>query len=153
MAALVSMISVVVPIRKIDDRYTPGGFSGYLRDRGDSRFRWHDEHLLVSVHPDPEFVEFDLQSWEDRGLTAVESGRWIDICVVDQSGGPTLPCDWIEFDRKDSCVWLKGHERGEVIGPDDPGVVEGVVKLDRKILDRAEVSIVPAKPWWKFWGN
>jgi hypothetical protein len=36
--------------------------------------------------------------------------------VVDSFDGPTLACDWIEYDKKDYCVYLKGTPKGEIIG-------------------------------------
>ena len=41
------------------------------------------------------------------------------MCVAEvMFGGPTLPCDWLELDLKESIVWLKGTEKGEIVIPD-----------------------------------
>jgi hypothetical protein len=145
------MISVVVPIDKVDACFEPGGFSGYWEKFGKYSSKWNDGHLLVSTHHDPEFVGFEIDDWEERGLATVQSGRWVDMCVVDQTGGPTLPCDWLEWDPRNKCVWLKGADKGTVVGPPDTAPAAKAVHIPAKALEQAEVKLPKAGPWWKFW--
>lgn len=147
------MISVVVPTAKIDSCYESDGFSGYLKKFKKSQLKWHDQHLMVTSLHDPEFVAMEIEYWKKLGLVSVESKTWKDICVVDQTGGPTLPCDWLEWDRRHACVWLKGTERGEIAGPADPSITAGAVHLSAKALEQADVKLGQSWPWWKFWGR
>ncbi len=153
MAVRICMISVVVPISRINAVCSPGGFSGF-RARHQilfEKFGCYDEHLLACVHDDPEIVGMDVEAWERRGLKAVESGRWIDMCVVDQHTGPTLPCDWLEFDPESRCAWMKGTEKGEIVVPGIAELADQAVFIPTKVLEQAEVKIVSRRPWWKFW--
>lgn len=47
---------------------------------------------------------------------------WEDLCVVDVFKGPTLPCNWLGFDRGNksglSYAWLLGKPKGELVGRD-----------------------------------
>ena len=37
--------------------------------------------------------------------------KWKDFCVVESMmDGPTLPCDWIEFDPETMSVLYKEHQ-------------------------------------------
>ena len=56
---------------------------------------------------------FDMQclieKWEQFGLKGIietdGQKKWKDFCVVQNLlGGPTLPCDWIEFDPETRSV-------------------------------------------------
>ena len=86
-------------------------------------------------------------------LISVAEGCWKDLCVVDQLRGPTLPCEWIEFDRQENCVWLKGSERGEVVGPEDSSLFDSAVHLSPEALSKAKSTLVRNRPWWKLWGE
>lgn len=82
---------------------------------------WWDEHLYLSSSMNWHDADADLRFWEECGLTLLgESGgqkRWKDVCAVESGRGPTLPCEWIEYDPSDNCVYLHGAEKGAVIGP------------------------------------
>lgn len=112
---------------------------------------WHDAHLVATAYPDPEFVDLDVCKWEDLGLVPMEDGQWKDLCVVDQFRGPTLPCEWIEFDRAQQCVWLKGSERGEIVVPGIAEIGDKAVCVPAAALDEADIRPVRRRPWWKLW--
>jgi hypothetical protein len=123
MAITCEFIDIIVPIEKIDAKY-PGGFSAFKR-ANESLFGgrlWHDDHLFRDGAMSPQDAAEEVRFWEGFGLTGIASAEdgekhWQDICVVESMfRGPTLPCDWIEFDREQRCVWLRGHERGEICG-------------------------------------
>ena len=153
MAVSIRMISVVVPTAKIESCFEPDGLSGYLKKFKKSEIKWNDQHLTVAAYHDPEFVGWAVEYWEKLGLVSVESNSWVDICVVDQSGGATLPCNWLEWDRKQKCVWLKGTDRGEIIGPDEAPIIETAIHVPAKAMEQAEVKVVNSRPWWRFWGR
>ena len=86
---------------------------------------WYDRHLWCETAMSlPEDI---IQAWEARGL---ESGlpppgpngsrdmpwKWKHLCLAASRRGPYGQCDWLEFDPVDNCVWLKGTEKGPVIG-------------------------------------
>ncbi|MCX6244867.1 MAG: hypothetical protein NTU98_09200 [Bacteroidetes bacterium] len=125
MAIFCEFIDLIIPISNIDKVYE-GGFEKYKSDfiRFFGKTEWHDEFLLRTGAMSPADIQYLVESWEARGLTGVTSAdgqkKWKDFCVVESMfGGPTLPCDWIEFDRETRSVHYKGHPEGEIAGPGD----------------------------------
>ena len=89
---------------------------------------WYDRHLWCETAMG-ESRDIVTQ-WEERGLvsglpSATEKTtpgvqrKWKDLCVAASGRGPYGICDWLEFDPADNCVWLKGTEKGPVIGGSD----------------------------------
>lgn len=159
MAVRIQFISVVIPIDCINNSSYPGGFAGLQETEREhiGKLIWHDDHLLVECAMGPPDVQAIVERWEEYGLTARvgsdDSRYWKDICVVDYYQGPTLPCEWIEFDGKNHAAWHKSYPPGNLVDPslkheDNP------VMLTPEMMRSARISGVPArssKPWWKFW--
>lgn len=123
MAIQCEFIDLIIPIQKIDKVY-PGGFSQFKEDNknGFSGKLWHDQFLFRDGAMNPRDIRFLAEEWEKMGLEGIVeregSKQWKDFCVVEGLfGGPTLPCDWIEYDRNENCVYMKGKSKGEIIGP------------------------------------
>lgn len=62
--------------------------------------------------------------WQKKGLVPYyeKDGerRWKDMCVIESScAEPTLPCDWIEVDQENNCVFLKRRPKGRIIGREE----------------------------------
>jgi len=122
MAIRCEYIDVIVPIVNIDRVY-PGGFAGF-KQHNVSLFGgrlWHDDRLLRDGAMSPRDAAAAVDFWEQHGLQprAVIDGHevWKDLCVVEHMfGGPTLPCDWLEFDRERVCVYAKGAPPEPVFG-------------------------------------
>ena len=123
MAILLEFINVIIPIKNIERCQSIGGFAGLLEKETEAIGRrvWHDDYLYRDGAMNPEDAKDIVQFWEAQGLTthaAVDGApQWIDICVVDYFGGPTLPCSWLEHDSTSYSVWLSGTPPGKVIGP------------------------------------
>lgn len=121
-------IDVVIPIANID-RVHPGGFAAFKEENKEifgKRF-WHDDFLFRDGAMSPYDAQEIVKFWERKGLEAIEERKddkyaWKGLCVVEHMfGGPTMDCDWIEFDEKRSCVYLKGTPKEPVIGREDFG--------------------------------
>lgn len=115
-------INLIIPIANIDRVY-PGGFARFKEENKEafSKRMWHDEFLFRAGAMSPQEIENMVYGWEKLGLQGVidKDGKeqWGDMCVVESLfRGLTLPCDWIVFDRENSCVYMKGQPRGEVVG-------------------------------------
>lgn len=123
MAVHCEYIDLIIPIEKIDLVY-PGGFNGFKRDNdaGFSSKLWHDEFLLRDGAMNSRDINSLVAEWERLGLQGkVEiSGemQWVDFCVFSSLYAPnsTFP-KWLEFDKENNCVYLKGQPKGDVIGP------------------------------------
>lgn len=123
MAVALEFIDLIVPIELIRKKYT-GGWDACLRNHKWSFgfCIWHDDHLFRDGAMNPADIRALIKEWEDRGFEPMEERNgvkvWKDLCVVEgMSGGPTLPCDWIEVDTKEQFAYLKGTEPGEVVRP------------------------------------
>jgi hypothetical protein len=125
MAIRLKFINLIIPIAKIERCYA-GGFESFVSENKEliRRRVWYDDYLFRDGAMNPRDMEHLVREWVRRGLVPFEEsdGRqiWKDMCVVEPIlGGPTLPCDWLEFDRQDNCVFLKGFSKGRVIGRED----------------------------------
>lgn len=122
MAIATEFIDFIVPIKIIEKKY-PGGWAQCLEDHADALGRrvWHDDHLFRDGAMNPRDIEYLVNYWTDLGFSPTEEKNgqkvWKDVCVFEGFfSGPTLPCDWIDFDRKLHAVFLKGTPVGELNG-------------------------------------
>jgi hypothetical protein len=105
-----NFLILLLPIAVIESRYA-GGWEKCRADFGfkdasnshQSRFL-HDEHLLGIGAMNPNDIEELVSDWARLGFLGIveENGEevWKEMCVVDELFGPTLRCDWINYDRK-----------------------------------------------------
>ena len=119
MAVLVEGISVVVRRDVIDDRF-PGGWRQFVRAVPNDTLCTDEEIIRVGFMSRPDVEEFTDQL-EKEGLVFARNRQAVDIAVVDQVNGPTLPNSWLEFarlsltgsDNKVSACWLfEGKRNG-----------------------------------------
>lgn len=121
MAVRCEFLSVIVPIARIDRVY-PGGYLAYkeANARDFKRVLWDDGRLFRDGAMDPAVAEDIVRYWENLGLRPTEEvdgkKRWKELCVVASPIGPTLPCDWLVYDRRQSAVSLAGEPPGPVVG-------------------------------------
>ncbi len=158
MAVKIQLISIVIPISKINSSSVPGGFAGVVERDGETS--WHDDYLYVTDAMEPGTVRMILDYWEKNGLVAfVElkgNCKWNDTCVVDFHDGPTLPCDWLEWDSKTHSVWMEGTDPGKLVMPPNdfqknavlisPTMTKNMVSYEPRVR-----SGIKKKPWWRFW--
>src|ERR1700737_4359241 len=118
MSVLVEAFSIIVRRSTIADKY-PGGLAGYMHDCPNQTFCTDTDLTRVGF-----MVPSDVQTYVGRlqmqGLSFIRDGSCDEIVVVDQSEGPTVPCNWIEFARPGeafSYCWLKGTMPGALAAP------------------------------------
>jgi len=114
-------INVIIPINKIIELKGKNWWNNYLKEhkRWLDIILWYDENIFR----DGTMSEYDLEDiikfWRKEGFNPkkIINGQeyWNDLCVVDSMDGPTLPCDWLEFNN--GIASLKGHSGKKVIGP------------------------------------
>lgn len=126
MAIKLIYYNVIIPRANIE-RVFPGGFNALLKyheEKGSIGRIWYDEYLYRDGAMSPGDTETIGRYWEKLGLKLVEKkedkDHWKDICVVDFVSGPTLPCEWLVFERDKntypgSIVYHRDKPRGEVI--------------------------------------
>lgn len=118
MAIATEFINFIVPIQVIRDKY-PGGWEQCLKDHEHliGGRVWYDEYLFRDGAMNPTDTEYLVERWEAKGfigITTTNNQRyWQDMCVF-TFGGPTVGCDWIDFDNEIRIAFLKGTEPGEV---------------------------------------
>jgi hypothetical protein len=122
MAVQCEFIDFIIPIENIDKIY-PGGFAQFKENNKESfsKILWNDDFLFRDGAMNGMDIEFMIQMWESKGLEGVveidEKKQWKDFCIVQgMAGGPTFPCEWIDFDPQNNCVSMKGKPKGEIIG-------------------------------------
>lgn len=113
MAVLVEAISVIVRRDAINSRFL-GGWRRFLSLVPNSTVCF-DEDLARAGFMAPPDVESFVRKLEQGGLVFLSDGHCVDIAVVDQMRGPTMPAEWLEFarmplngdtHRKISACWL-----------------------------------------------
>ncbi len=119
MAIRLEYCNIIVPIQTINKKLGPGTFES--RFSGITDFSWHDEYLFREGCMDDWVLSDMLDEWEGQGLTLTQTidgqKHWQDLCVANSGHGPSYPCQWLDYDPDENIVWLKGHERGTVVGP------------------------------------
>ena len=122
MAIQLEFLNLVMPISVLNQKYT-GGFAGYLEQHSRSfgRVLWHDDALIrLTGAMDPEMIDIWFEAWGKLGFQSTEmiDGKtvWKDFCIVDSSGFSDHDCPWIVVDGAERVAWLRGTERGEIIG-------------------------------------
>ena len=123
MAVAQEFIDFFVPIERIRQKY-PGGWEQCIRDHGTALGGriWHDEHLFRDGAMSPADAQGIVSHWQGLGFNThrEQDGRpveWLDVCISERTfGGPTLPCDWIEYDASTGGAYLKGTEPGALVG-------------------------------------
>lgn len=113
MAIQCEFIDFIIPITKIDFIY-PGGFKKFKEDNlsGFTGRLKHDDYLFRDGAMSSMDIQNIAKKWEILGLkgfTEINGQKqWADFCVVEGIfGGPTLPCNWIEYDRANNIVNFK----------------------------------------------
>ena len=97
MAVLVEAISVIVRRDAIAARLS-GGWRQFLAIVPNSTLCF-DEDLARVGFMSPADTEAFVRRLEGGGLTFMHDGRAMDIAVVDQMRGPSMPAEWLEFAR------------------------------------------------------
>ena len=127
MAIKLEFCNVIVPVKSIRERLGDDVFENQFSQITD--INWRDEHLFRDGCMNPSDLDEILDDWQGRGfelLTVIDGEKsWKDLCVVHSGYGPSYRCDWIQYDRQENIVWLKGRPRGVTIGPAGGRKVEG----------------------------
>jgi hypothetical protein len=95
MAVLVEAISVIILRQSIDEKY-PGGWSSFV-DKVPNKTLCFDSHLARVGFMVPQDVQKYVEFLQSQGLRFLSDGNFMDIAIVDQLGGLTRPCEWLEF--------------------------------------------------------
>jgi hypothetical protein len=122
MAIHMEHIDVIVPIKIIKEKYI-GGIEKCLADHKEliGKKVWYDNHLFRDGAMNAEDAEKIVRNWKRNGLDVCEEFegkpiKWKDVCVHEMMWGVTLECDWLIRDSKTRSLYLKGTEKGEIIG-------------------------------------
>lgn len=97
MAVLCEALSVIVRYRAIDSKFL-GGWQ-HFETCVPNQTMCTDNDLVRVGFMSPDDVCAFIEQLESDGLTFVQNQKPIDITVVDQRQGPTLPTEWLEFVR------------------------------------------------------
>jgi len=132
MAIEIMFINVIIPIRNIDKCRQLGGFETFLKNKRKELGKVRSRRILVDDYlyrdgaMSPGDTKLIVDFWEAQGLvvTEVKNGKtyWKDLCVVDFLNGPTLPCDWIGYDRATNSVWMKNKAKGKLVSKSEDNI-------------------------------
>ena len=98
MSVVIEAFTVVIPQARVEADY-PHGLAGYRAHCPNAT--WRCDGLLTAISfMTPEDVDaFVLQTERMSRLRfQSEQGTSVDIAVVDQHDGPTMPCHWLSFE-------------------------------------------------------
>jgi hypothetical protein len=116
---LAEAISVIVRVDRLEERF-PGGTAAYAA-LIPNRTYCTDGCLTRVGFMHPSDVERWMGLLAPHGLALDPLSGLSDACVVvDQFGGPTRPCSWIEFSHHPegySYCWLTGSDPGDLAAP------------------------------------
>ena len=116
MSVLVEALSLVIPRTILDASY-PGGTETFMLDMCEpdipARLVCADDQLVSVSFPHADAALGIGAHLLDLGITAVDEDCFLELAFVDQEDGPTMPCDWIEWQTDAGGVtscWLAGTE-------------------------------------------
>jgi hypothetical protein len=95
MAVLIEAISVVIKAESLLKAFN-NDWEGF-RAIVPNQTLCADNEIVRMGFMTPDDVESFIKKLEGFGLVFTESGKSVDIAVVDQIKGPTNKCDWLEF--------------------------------------------------------
>jgi hypothetical protein len=122
MAVRLQFINLIIPVATLERTFSArGGFAGFLRNQP-GEMLWHDAYLCrvdgAMNWPD---VDDLVARWEGLGLQGLVGSApkqwWKDFAVCASRRGATFPCDWLEYDPVENCVYLVGTAKDELKGP------------------------------------
>ena len=122
MAIRLEFINIIVPRATLARATELPAWMATLNPDGGNLFEtcWYDSHLFREGAMNQWDSGDIVEQWRERGLTPLdrraEGEHWKDLCVVLSGRGPTLPCDWLDYDVERNCVWLRGTSPDEVVG-------------------------------------
>ena len=113
--------NLIMPISKIETVY-PSGFSKFKEDNAigfNMGILWHDDFLFREGTMNLSSLEFRIKKWESLGLKGLSNingeQKWIDFCVFENIYyEDNLNCDWLSYDWKTRCVFMKDKPFGEI---------------------------------------
>lgn len=116
MAVLVEAISVIVRRQAINERFK-GGWPAFQRSIPNVTGCYDDDLARVGFMT-PADVRAFVSMLEKGGLTFLCDGEAVDLTVVDQLKGPTVPTPWLEVGKietfnphiKVCACWLAGQQ-------------------------------------------
>jgi hypothetical protein len=125
MAIRIEYINLIIPIKNIALCY-PGGFE-LFRAHHQNKFGesfWHDAHLFRDGAMNAADVESLVLFWQQKGLVPYDetdgARKWRDMCIVESfCAEPAFPCEWLEVDQENNCVFLRGRPKGRIIGREE----------------------------------
>src|SRR5687768_15123906 len=94
MAVLVEGISVIILRARLESLY-PGGWAAFVANCPNATL-CADTWLARVGFMTPADVESFVERLAAAGLVFVRDGVAVDIAVVDQVGGTTVSCPWLE---------------------------------------------------------
>ncbi len=118
MSVLCEAISVIVPVDLLGRKY-PGGAQAYAADCPDTTYCQDDKVTRVGfMHPD-DTMAYINRLVRQATLTPQDGHQFVDLAVVDQFRGLTMPCPWLEWDQADGLTraWLAGTDPGDLAVP------------------------------------
>jgi len=93
-AVLVEAISVIVRVATIDSHFKRG-LDGYKEIVPNATFCTDGRLTRVGFMAPPDAAHFGT-ALRNIGLNTDDGFRWIDMALVSQLDGPTMPCDWLQ---------------------------------------------------------
>jgi hypothetical protein len=131
MAVLVEGISVIVRRDAVDARFG-GGWGAFLNFFPNGT-GCYDDNLARVGFMTPRDVQAFVGELEARGLVFVDDGQAIDLAVVDQFRGATVPAPWLEL----STIEL----------------FEPALRVRAAILKGSELDKIAMPPGWQYEGS
>ena len=124
MAIRLQFINLVIPVTTLDKALRgQGGFAGFLERNAHwlGEMVWHDGHLCRAEGAmNWSDVDGMVARWEAyglQGLVGLGQGQWWkDFAVCASRRGPTFPCEWLQYDAVDNCVYLTGKSKDPMVG-------------------------------------
>lgn len=123
MSVLIEALCLVVPRSVVDASY-PGGTDACRRDAlaADIEFRYciADDRLTVMSFFDSDAAKSWMARLASHGMVHVHRNESVEMVLVDQRFGPTMPCSWLEWRRHEdgfTYAWLAGTEPGDMVAP------------------------------------
>lgn len=146
MAIYLGDSNLIIPIKNIEKCESLGGFNKFIEGKKSmiGIDIWYDDHLYRERN-DPDLL-LGKKFWQSHGLEPYineNDNTWKDFCIIEyfHIERNWNNCPWLEIDPIANCAWLKGTEKGKIIGNQNEFPIITETRISNQICESIQTQL------------